>query len=68
MIGTMAAAGMVRAYWRPLAGLALVAAVLLLTYATGRRHANEAWEVKHAAAVAGWHVRSRAWAAARRRR
>lgn len=41
-------------YWKPIAAVLLVACVLLLTYATGRSHANRAWERKHAAAVADW--------------
>lgn len=43
-------------YARPLAGVALVVMVLLLTYAVGRSHANRAWSAKHAAAVAEWNA------------
>ena len=56
MIGTMAVAGLVKIYWRPLAAVLLVFCILLLTYATGRSHANRAWEKRHAAAVAQWNA------------
>lgn len=56
-------ASVAASYWKPIAAVLLVACILLLTYATGRSHANRAWERKHAAAVADW---DRAVAAAAR--
>lgn len=41
-------------YWKPIAAVLLVVCVLLLTYATGRSHANRAWERRYDAAVADW--------------
>lgn len=41
-------------YWRPIAAVLMIACILLLTYATGRGHANRAWEKRYAVAVADW--------------
>lgn len=54
MIGV--ALSFVRAWWKPLAVVLMVAAVLLLVYGIGRNHASRAWEAKHAAAVADWNA------------
>jgi hypothetical protein len=56
MIGTMAFAGFVRAYWKPVGTVLFVAIVLALVYLIGRAHANEAWERKHGQAVAEWNA------------
>jgi hypothetical protein len=56
MIGTMAAAGFIRAWWKPIGAVVLVAVVLLLVFQMGRNHANQAWERKHGAAVAEWNA------------
>jgi hypothetical protein len=56
MIGTAAFAGLVRAWWKPIGAVVLVAVVLLLVFQMGRNHANQAWERKHGAAVAEWNA------------
>jgi hypothetical protein len=43
-------------YWKPIAAVLMVVAILLLVYAVGRSHANRAWERKYGEAVADWNA------------
>lgn len=56
MIGTMAVAGFVRAWWKPIGAVLCVAAVLALVYLIGRAHADRAWEKRYGAAEADWNA------------